>query len=436
MALVSGHPAVAQLYGAGRTPDGRPFLVMEYCPVANILDQVRANPMAADRALSMVIRMCGGAEMLHRAGYVHRDIKPSNIMINAYGSPVLTDFGVAEPVGADPRSGRDAFSVMWAPPEQIAGTARAHPTQDVWALGATLWTLLMGRSPFEVVDGDNSAKTVAERVARGRVSRIDRPGVPEAVTAIVRRAMSLDPEQRFGSAAALGYALQTIEREMHRPVTEMKLSVVASLGAPASALSSPSWAPLDAERTRARRGSFADGAHASLNEAWAGNSTTNRTGVVEGESKRPAWVLPVLALVMVLATAGLVVAMLTGGGHSIHLGGASSDPTPGQTSEPPGGGVNDAGGAPPAPVAEVVATPKGTEILWSWDIPQQGQNGSDQLAFKYVLERPGEAVVAETMRRNSLTTPAVSGENCLTVSVVVELSGRESAPVTQCVTMP
>ena len=436
MALVSGHPAVAQLYGAGRTPDGRPYLVMEYCPVANILDQVRANPMATDRALSMVIRMCGGAEMLHRAGYVHRDIKPSNIMINAYGSPVLTDFGVSEPVGADPRSGRDAFSVMWAPPEQIAGTARAHPTQDVWALGATLWTLLMGRSPFEVVDGDNSAKAVAQRVARGRVSRIDRPGVPDAVTAIVRRAMSLDPEQRFGSAAALGYALQTIEREMHRPVTEMKLSVVASSSAPSSALSSPSPAALDAERTRTRRGSFADGAHASLDEAWAGNSTTSRTGLVEGESKRPKWVLPVLAVVMVLATAGLVVAMLTGGGHSIHVGGAS-DPTAGPTSETPdGGSVNDAGGAPPAAVAEVVVTPKGTEILWSWDIPQQGQNKADQFVFKYVLERPGEAVVAETMRRNSLTTTAVSGENCLTVSVVAEVSGRESAPVTQCVTMP
>jgi len=70
----------------------------------DILDQVRANPMSTDRALSMVIRMCGGAEMLHRAGYVHRDIKPSNIMINAFGSPVLTDFGVAEPVGTDPAS--------------------------------------------------------------------------------------------------------------------------------------------------------------------------------------------------------------------------------------------------------------------------------------------------------------------------------------------
>lgn len=434
MALVSGHPAVAQLYGAGRTPDGRPFLVMEYCPVANILDQVRANPMAADRALSMVIRMCGGAEMLHRAGYVHRDIKPSNIMINAFGSPVLTDFGVAEPVGTDPRGGRDGFSVMWAPPEQIAGTARAHPTQDVWALGATLWTLLMGRSPFEVPDGDNSAKVVAQRVAAGRVSRIDRPGVPDAVTAVIRRAMSLDPENRFGSAAALGYALQTIEREMHRPVTEMKLSVVASSGASSSALARPAGAALDAERTRTRRGSFADGAAPISNEAWDGNSTTGRTGLGAGESKRPVWVLPLLALVMVVATAGLVVAMLTGGGHAVHVGGGgepSGEETGGAT-----GTVADPGGAPPDAVGEVRATQVGAEILWEWDVPRQAQFRADQLAFKYVLTRPGEAVVAETMRRNSLTTTAVSGENCLTVSVVVDASGRESAPVTTCVTVP
>ena len=440
MALVSGHPAVAQLYGAGRTPDGRPYLVMEYCPVANILDQVRANPMSTDRALSMVIRMCGGAEMLHRAGYVHRDIKPSNIMINAYGSPVLTDFGVAEPVGADPRGGRDGFSVMWAPPEQIAGTSRAHPTQDVWALGATLWTLLMGRSPFEVEDGDNSAHAVAQRVARGRVSRIDRPGVPDAVTAIVRRAMSLDPEQRFGSAAALGYALQTVEREMHRPVTEMKLSVVASSSAPSSALSAPSAAALDAERTRTRRGSFADGPQASSNEAWAGNSTTNRTGLVEGQSKRPAWVVPVLALVMVLATAGLVVAMLTGGGHSIHLGGGGGGGSTPSPSSSAGTSSNsdqgDAGAVPPEAVTGLTATPNGNEIRWGWEVPEQGQYQPGALEFKYVLTRPGEAVVAETMRRNSLTTTAVSGENCLTVSLVVTSTGRESAPVTQCVTVP
>ena len=339
MALVSGHPAVVQLYGAGTAQDGRSFLVMEYCPVANIMDQVRQKPMSTDRALSMIIRMCGGAEMLHRVGFVHRDIKPSNIMVNAYGSPVLTDFGVAEHVGTDPRSGRDGFSVMWAPPEQIAGTARIHPTQDVWALGATLWTLLMGRPPFEVPDGDNTARAVAQRAASGRVSRIDRPGVPDAVTAIVRRAMSLDPEERFGSAAALGYALQTVERDMHRPVTEMKLSVVAPTGGPPSALSIPTPALLDSERTRTRRRGFSEGEQASSNEAWSGNSTTNRRGVVDSESKRPAWVIPVLIVVGVLATAALVVAMLTGGEHSVRLGageGPSVEATTEQWSDPGG----------------------------------------------------------------------------------------------------
>ena len=156
--------------------------------------------------------------MLHRAGYVHRDIKPSNIMINAYGSPVLTDFGVAEPVGADPRSGRDAFSVMWAPPEQIAGTARAHPTQDVWALGATLWTLLMGRSPFEVVDGDNSAKTVAQRVARGRVSRIDRPG--EAVVAETMRRNSLTTPAVSGENCLTVSVVVELSGRESAPVTQ------------------------------------------------------------------------------------------------------------------------------------------------------------------------------------------------------------------------
>ena len=152
------------------------------------------------------------------------------------------------------------------------------------------------------------------------------------------------------------------------------------------------------------------------------------------------WVVPVLALVMVLATAGLVVAMLTGGGHSIHLGGGGggvSTPTPSSSA----GTVSnsdqgDAGAVPPEAVTGLTATPNGNEIRWGWEVPEQGQYQPGALEFKYVLTRPGEAVVAETMRRNSLTTTAVSGENCLTVSLVVTSTGRESAPVTQCVTVP
>ena len=97
------------------------------------------------------------------------------------------------------------------------------------------------------------------------------------------------------------------------------------------ALSIPTPALLDSERTRTRRRGFSEGEQASSNEAWSGNSTTNRRGVAGSESKRPAWVIPVLVVVGVLATAALVIAMLTGGGHSVRLGageGPSVEATP------------------------------------------------------------------------------------------------------------
>ena len=111
MTLLAGHPAVVELHGVGTTSDGRAYLVMEYCPVADVLSQVRAKPMALDRALDFMIQICGGVEVFHRQGYVHRDIKPSNIMLDAYGQPVLADFGDASPKGELEVGAFDGFSV-------------------------------------------------------------------------------------------------------------------------------------------------------------------------------------------------------------------------------------------------------------------------------------------------------------------------------------
>jgi len=106
MARVSSHPTIVNLHGVGALDDGREFLIMEYCPVTNIADQVRAHPMDVPAALDLIIRISSGVEMLHRMGYVHRDIKPGNIMLDSYQSPVLTDFGVSarigEPLGETP----------------------------------------------------------------------------------------------------------------------------------------------------------------------------------------------------------------------------------------------------------------------------------------------------------------------------------------------
>lgn len=222
-AAVAGHPAVIELHGAGTTADGRPYLIMEYCPVADIGEQARARPMAVDRTLDLIIRVCGGVEALHRAGLVHRDIKPSNIMLDAYGRPVLADFGVAAPIGELEPGRLDGFSVLWAPPEQQDARTHAHPTQDVWALAATTWTLLTGRSPFEDPLGDNGALAVAHRVRSGRLRGLGRPDAPAQLERVLRAAMTLDPLERTGSALRLGEELQGIQRIMGRPVTAMSI---------------------------------------------------------------------------------------------------------------------------------------------------------------------------------------------------------------------
>ena len=122
LAAVGGHPAVVELHGVGVTDDARPYLVMEYCPVADIGDQVRSRPLAVDQALDMMVQVCGGVEVLHRCGLVHRDIKPGNLMLDAYGRPVLGDFGVAARVGALESGLVDGFSV---PTRRPCATSRS-----------------------------------------------------------------------------------------------------------------------------------------------------------------------------------------------------------------------------------------------------------------------------------------------------------------------
>ena len=248
MTSIAGHPAVVELYSIGTSPDGRPYLEMEFCPVANVAEQVRRMPLAVDRALDVVIRLCGGVEMLHRNGYVHRDIKPANVMFDSYSYPVLGDFGVAARIGALEKGSLDGFSVLWAPPEQHNRSTHAHPTQDVWALATTLWTFLSGRSPFEDPVGDNSAASVAARVYEGRIRGLSRPDAPKELERVLRHAMQLDPRKRTSSAAELGRQLQEIQTLMGRPVTKMELrdgNALSSFGGQSasgsSADSSASW---------------------------------------------------------------------------------------------------------------------------------------------------------------------------------------------------
>nr|BFF09414.1 hypothetical protein GCM10025699_07170 [Microbacterium flavescens] len=162
MAMLSTHPAIVTIYQAGVAQDGRPYLVMEYCPKPNLQVRYRREPFTIAESLRVGVQVAAAVETAHRAGVLHRDIKPANILVTEYNRPALTDFGIASTTSAAAESA--GLSIPWSPPESFADVPRSDPQSDVYALGATVYTLLAGRSPFELPGQRNTAAELIQRI--------------------------------------------------------------------------------------------------------------------------------------------------------------------------------------------------------------------------------------------------------------------------------
>jgi serine/threonine protein kinase len=212
MARLAAHPFIIKVYQAAVAPDGRPYLVMQYCPPPNLADLVRQSPMRVSDALRTGIQLTSAVETAHRANILHRDIKPANVLVSEYGAPVLTDFGIAGK--AEDTSDDDVgVSIPWSSPEVLNGASNGSPLSDVYSLAATLWHLLVGRSPFELPGGDNSQRALLARILNSPVPATGRGDVPAALDRLLQQAMSKDPRRRPRSAFELAQSLQTIEAE-------------------------------------------------------------------------------------------------------------------------------------------------------------------------------------------------------------------------------
>ena len=221
MAMLSTHPAIVTIYQAGVAGDGRPYLVMEYCPRPNLQLRSRKDPFSVAEALRVGIQVAGAVETAHRAGVLHRDIKPANILVTEYNRPALTDFGIASTTGAI--SEATGMSIPWSPPESFGDPPRSGTRSDVWALGATLFTLLAGRSPFERPGERNSSADLIERIERSPLPALGRPDSPANLQRVLERAMAKNPDDRFPSAVAFARALQKVQIELSHSVTPIDI---------------------------------------------------------------------------------------------------------------------------------------------------------------------------------------------------------------------
>lgn len=221
MAMLSTHPAIVTIYQAGVAADGRPYLVMEYCPRPNLQVRYRREAFSIAESLRVGVQVAAAVETAHRAGVLHRDIKPANILVTEYNRPALTDFGIASTTSAAAESA--GLSIPWSPPESFADVPRSDPRSDVWALGATVYTLLAGRSPFEMPGQRNGAAELIHRIETQPLPGLGRPDVPASLQRALERAMAKNPADRHESALAFARALQTVQIELSHSVTPIDI---------------------------------------------------------------------------------------------------------------------------------------------------------------------------------------------------------------------
>ena len=226
MARLSAHPSIVTIYQASISADGRPYFVMEYCP-DTMSSRYKKAPLHLDEVLDAGVRVAGALETAHRTGVLHRDIKPSNILINALRNPALADFGIAAaiPDGLGEEEKIFAMSVPWSSPEVLQEKVTGSVASEIWSLGATLYTLLAGRSPFELsVREKNTRELITARIIKAQYVPINRPDVPAMLEGVLAKAMHKDPAQRQESMFAFAEEMRWVQSQLGLATTTLEVA--------------------------------------------------------------------------------------------------------------------------------------------------------------------------------------------------------------------
>jgi serine/threonine protein kinase len=196
------HPNVVQVYDAGDA-DGRPYIVMEYVPGGTVAQR---DGLTWEPTVALALQACAGLQHAHDAGLVHRDVKPANLLVRDDDVLKIADFGIARAAELTRLTSHGTVlgTAAYLSPEQAAGE-EVTAAADIYSLGAVLYELLTGRTPFEF----DSLAELAALQAGGQIAPVRdlEPSVPEPVEAAVMHALARDPRFRPASAAELANEL-------------------------------------------------------------------------------------------------------------------------------------------------------------------------------------------------------------------------------------
>lgn len=198
------HPSCVQVFDAGMTDDGAPYLVMELVEGEGLDAVIAANPggVGARQAAAWGQQLAGGLAACHAAGVVHRDVKPSNVMIARDGTARLTDFGIARDLDGTTltAAGTTVGTIAYMAPEQLNGHD-VDGRADLYGLAATLYEATCGVAPFEA---PHPVLVLRRKVDQQlKPLRELRPDTPPAFEAILGKCLEPDRTKRYGGAPTL-----------------------------------------------------------------------------------------------------------------------------------------------------------------------------------------------------------------------------------------
>lgn len=217
------HPNVIRIFDVGTTERGEPYLVMELVEGSTLRDRLDEGPLTIGQSVDVARQILAGLAALAHHGIVHRDVKPSNVMLREgpRGKRAkIIDLGVARRlVAAGEDQVAEGFLVgtpNYMAPEQLRAQ-EVDPRADVYSLGVVLYEALTGSVPPRPTFVERYAIEPSLEIAPLPKLRERRPDCPAWLESIVERATSIDPRERYASAAAMGEALGVLTRDLALP---------------------------------------------------------------------------------------------------------------------------------------------------------------------------------------------------------------------------
>jgi eukaryotic-like serine/threonine-protein kinase len=226
-AAALNHPAIVAVYDTGEVQSEfgpLPYIVMEYVDGQTLREIVKTSgPMTQQQVIEVMADVLAALDFSHRHNIIHRDVKPANIMINHAGAVKVMDFGIARALGEGQNVTQTAAVIgtaQYLSPEQARGEA-VDARSDVYAAGCVLFELLTGEPPFT---GDSPVAVAYQHVREDprRPSEIE-PSIPPALDAVVLKALSKNPLNRYQSAAEMRADLVRV-RNGQNPMAPLVMS--------------------------------------------------------------------------------------------------------------------------------------------------------------------------------------------------------------------